>query len=107
MGIQKEEQSSWSSIGEVETNLVDTKKTKKKVGEDLDALNEEEYEEMPRLESYSARKEFFDSVEYVDSDDSSLAGIDDLEWVETNVGNDKVKKLSQLKRVVLLMTKSM
>ena len=48
---------------------------------------------MPRLESYSARKEFFDSVEYVDSDDSSLAGIDDLEWVETNVGNDKSEKI--------------
>merc|ERR1711879_383444 len=97
----------WSSIGEVETNLVDTKKTKKKVGDDADALNEEEYEEMPRLESYSARKEFFESVEYVDSDDSSLAGIDDLEWVETTVGQDKSEKIFRLKRVVLLMMRFM
>ena len=30
---------------------------------------------------------------YVDSDDSSLAGIDDLEWVETGEGNDAAQKI--------------
>jgi len=91
--VQKEEQTSWATCGELDTNIIELKRTKKKAGDDLDALNEEEYEEMPRLEAYSARAQFFESVEYVDSDDSSLAGIDDLEWVETGEGNDASKKI--------------
>ena len=64
--VQKEEQSSWASCGDLDTNIIEMKRTKKKADDGLDALNEEEYEEMPRLESFaaSARQEFFESVEY-------------------------------------------
>ena len=48
--IQKEEQTPWGSCGDLETNIIETKKTKKKAGDDADALDQEEMDEMPRLQ---------------------------------------------------------
>ena len=46
------------------------------------------HDEMPSLEPAAKRDAFWNSIEYVDSDDSSLAGIDDFEWVETGQGDE-------------------
>ena len=48
--IQKEEQTPWGSCGDLETNIIETRKTKKKAGDDADALDQEEMDEMPRLQ---------------------------------------------------------
>ena len=62
--VQKEEQNPWGSCGDLETSIIETCKTKKKAGDDADALDQEEMDEMPRLEDFSARAQFFESVEY-------------------------------------------
>jgi len=80
----------WQELGSLETDIHEIlgARLREKAGTDADALFKDEIDEMPGLEPESKRNEFWQSVEYVDSEDSSLAGIDDMEWVETGKGDE-------------------
>lgn len=54
----------------------------KKASDDADAIFAHEYKDMPSLIANDKLNAEWDAENYVDSDDSSLAGIDDIEWME-------------------------
>merc|ERR1712168_236921 len=58
-----------------------TTKTHKKHSNNIDDLYGYEYEDLPTLINNN-KTNTWDAENYVDSDDSSLAGIDDIEWIE-------------------------
>jgi len=88
--IGKSDTAQISALGDVEVELEDVVgcRVREKATDDADALYADELDEMPSLEPEERKNEFWQTVEYVDSDDSSLAGIDDLEWVETGKGDE-------------------
>jgi len=70
-----------------------TKKGQHQTSNEDDELFDDEYQEMPSLMANYKKddKWFYDT--YVDSEDSSLAGIDDIEWVEGNNKNELQREI--------------